>query len=180
MEKIYFLCFYINRSNPALLKKGLAMTGTFWLTVDNSIPVTSEQLRQTDVQDPDGLFKTSLANSKAIGLSSLYLTSLDDLNLPHGSNTPDVFKQVSKLKLRRPDFGTALRILMQHPSTLITTRIDERRIESCLVGIKIIEAMRERKYVIELCRLYSRNCLNFRRADDDVRWPDYEYWVFEK
>jgi hypothetical protein len=156
------------------------MNGTFWLTVDNSIQLTSEQLRTIYIEDPDPMLYEALEDEKTTGISSLYLNSLADLNLPHGSQTPEIFKQSSRLEMQKPRFGTALRALIQHPNIFQTTRIDGKKIEGCLVGIETIESMKGRKYVIELAQLGEQGYLRFRRADDDVRWPDYELWAFEK
>jgi hypothetical protein len=154
------------------------MPGTFWLNIEGNAPVYSDLLLGVAIEDREGLFKSAFSQDDCPDMTSLSIFGLSDLNLPHGSETPEIYKAAQRHQARKPSAGAALRVLTQHPSIFRSTIIDNKPMVGCLIGIEPIVAPSGKKYVLELGELDGQVYLRFRRADDDIRWPDYEYWVF--
>lgn len=154
------------------------MTGTFWLNIDGTTSVHSDELHTMMIEDRESLFQSVFAQDNCPDLTNLSLIGLADLNLPHGSATPEIYKAARKYGVHTPTPGVALRVLVQHPNIFRSTVIDNKPVEGCLIGIEPILAPSGKKYVIELAEFNSQPVFRFRRADDDIGWPNYEYWAF--
>ncbi len=155
------------------------MTGTFWLNIDGTAPILHDLLQHVVVDDREELFQSVFGEDSCPSTTSLSMFQLSDFNLPHGSLTPEIYKAAARQNAKIPTPKAALQILLQHPNIFRSTIIDGKPIEGCLVGIKPIVAPSGKKYVIELSEVDNCPLFRFRRADDDVRWPNYEFWVFE-
>jgi hypothetical protein len=155
------------------------MPGTFWLKIDGNAPVYSDLLLDVTIEDREKLFKSAFSQDDCPDMISLSIFRLSDLNLPHGSETSEIYKAAQRHQARKPSASAALRVLTQHPVIFRSTIIDNKPMMGCLIGIEPIVAPSGKKYVLELGELDEQAYLRFRRADDDVRWPNYEFWVFE-
>ena len=153
------------------------MTGIFWLNIDGTTPLLHDLLLDVTIMDPEALFQTAFTQDNCPDTTSLSIFRLSDLNLPHGSTTLDIYKAAGKRGIKTPTPGAVLRIFMQHPNIFRSTVINERRVESCLIGIDPILAPSGKKYILELGEYANKPFLRFRRADDPIRWADSEYWV---
>lgn len=157
------------------------MTGTPWLTVDGRSPIRQLGRYGISIEDREGTLYNQIRFCSEDHLETCGLSyySLADLGLPHGSKTPDIFNAAIERGAKIVPNNIALLTLIQHPNAFqngFFKRLLRRNVpfESCLLGIKPLTGHSGRKYVVELAEKHFR----FRLAEEDERWPDYEYWIF--
>ncbi len=130
------------------------------------------------IEDQQKLLDSVFASDNCPDMTTLSLFGLADLNLPHGSQTPEIYKAAQKYGAKKPTAGAALRVLAQHPNIFRSTNIEGKQITTCLIGIEPIVAANGKKYVIVLAEIEGQLSLRFRRADEYIRWSNIEWWVF--
>jgi hypothetical protein len=157
------------------------MPGTPWLSVNGMDYFHDLKSSGISVEDREGDLYPQIRSLRddSPELCSLSYYTLSDLELPHGSATPDIFDAAIENGAKIVPYGIALRTLVEYPGAFKNNwlrRLFSKTVpfESCLIGVKPLISNRGRKYVVEL----APNHFRFRLADEDERWGDYEYWVF--
>lgn len=108
--------------------------------------------------------------------ASLSLVLLSDLNLGHASTTDEMFAGLKEKNFVDTPKITALKAVTQLPSIFRKRLLYKPPTEHCLVAT-LIRGVSGRVYVPEIGIINNELYLNFRPADADVRWPDYEPWL---
>ena len=155
------------------------MPGTFWTTVDTTLRLGTRELTGIDIKDPDKMLVRVMRQPAISSLSKLSVFSHNDLNLPRSCATPEIFKQAEQLGLKRPSPVSALIVLAHKQNIFRSTIVDGKPVSSVLLGTGPVLGQNGHKYIIEFGEVDGRRYLSMRRADNDERFADNEYWVFE-
>lgn len=134
------------------------------------------------VQDEDGgaLYQKIIASKYDFDRRcTLSYCSLEDLELPQGSTTKEIYVAAEELGADMVPYNIALQLQIQRPR-LFNPNFWHRLLgekfpfTSCLLGIKPLVGTNGTQYVVEI----EDGIFRFKTANESTRWSNQEYWVF--
>lgn len=174
-----FRGFISAEATPPPLYMESDMPGTFWTTVDTTLRLGTRELTGINIIDPNKMLVHMMRRPAISNLSHLSIFSLRDLNLPHYSGPPEIFKQAEHLLLKQPNPVSALIVLAHQRNIFRSTVIDGKPVSSVLLGTGPVLGPDGHRYVIEFGEVDGQRYLSMRRADNAEHFRGNEYWVFK-